>query len=140
MCRAFDREDLAVDPRFADLQGRVLYGSAVNDELQAEMLHYTTAEIVAMMDEADVPVAPVNRRDQLVDDPHIRHRGSIVECEHPAVGRILVARPPARFSATPSTMRRHAPGLGEHTDEVLREVLGRSDDQIAQLRAGGVVA
>ena len=69
MCRAFGRDDLATDPRFADLQGRVRYGAEVNEEIQAEMLAYTTAELIALMDEADVPAAPVNTRANLARGP-----------------------------------------------------------------------
>lgn len=139
MCTALGREDLANDPRFADLQGRVRDGAAVNDEIQAETARYTTAELIELMDRADVPVAPVNTRAAMIEDPHIRHRGIIVESEHPVVGRIRLVRSPARYSKTPSGLRRHAPGFGEHTDEILCDVLGRSADEIAELRAAGTV-
>jgi crotonobetainyl-CoA:carnitine CoA-transferase CaiB-like acyl-CoA transferase len=133
------RHDLATDPRFADLQGRVRFGADVNDEIQAETSRYTTAELVEMMDKADVPVAAVNTRASMIDDPHLRHREVFVETEHPAVGRIRQIRPPARYSETPTRVRRHAPAFGEHTDEILHDVLGRTPDQIAQLRDRGVV-
>jgi crotonobetainyl-CoA:carnitine CoA-transferase CaiB-like acyl-CoA transferase len=139
MCRALGRDDLARDPRFADLQGRVLYGNEVNDELQAETKRFTTADLVALMDKADVPVAPVNTRQGMIDDPHIRFRGTLPVTEHPTAGRVRQARPPARFSKTPSGLHRHAPCFGEHTDEVLMEVLGLSADDVAGLRAAGVV-
>ena len=102
MCTALGRPDLAADPRFADLQGRVLYGSEVNDELELETVKYTTADLVDLMDRADVPVAPVNSYQGMIDDPHIRHRGQIVETLHPTAGRIRSALPPARFSKTPA--------------------------------------
>jgi crotonobetainyl-CoA:carnitine CoA-transferase CaiB-like acyl-CoA transferase len=111
----------------------------VNDELQAETRKFTTAEIVALMDEADVPVAPVNTRRGMIDDPHIRHRGTLAETTHPTAGQIRSARPPARFSKTPSGLHRHAPCFGEHTDEVLAEVLGLSTTEIASLREHGAV-
>jgi len=139
MCTALGRPDLADDPRFADLQGRVRYGADVNDEIQAVTATMTTAEVVAMMDAADVPVAPVNTRQSMIDDEHIRHRGLIVESEHPVVGRIRQVRPPVRYSRTPTALRRHAPTFGEHTDEILRDVLGRSDEQISDLRSRNVV-
>jgi len=140
MCNALGRPDLADDPRFADLQGRVRYGADVNDEIQAVTATMTTEAIVALMDANDVPVAPVNTRASMIDDAHIRHRELLVETEHPAVGRIRQVRPPVRYSKTPSALRRHAPGFGEHTDEILRDVMGRSDEQIAALRAAGVVS
>ena len=139
MCRALGREDLANDPRFADLQGRVLYGDAVNAELQAETRRYSTADLVALMDEADVPVAPVNSRDQMINDPHVQHRGIIVETEHPTAGRIRQVTPPARFSETPSSIHRPAPTFAENTDEVLASVLGMSPERIDKLRAAEVI-
>jgi crotonobetainyl-CoA:carnitine CoA-transferase CaiB-like acyl-CoA transferase len=139
MCSALGRADLAEDPRFLDLQGRVRYGADVNDEIQAETSRFTTAELVEMMDRADVPVAPVNTRQAMIDDPHLRHRCVVVETEHPSVGRIRAVRPPARYSKTPAGLRRPAPCFGEHTDEILRELLGQSPEQIAALRESGVV-
>jgi crotonobetainyl-CoA:carnitine CoA-transferase CaiB-like acyl-CoA transferase len=139
MCTALGRPDLAGDPRFADLQGRVRYGADVNDEIQAVTVTMTTAEVVAMMDAADVPVAPVNTRQSMIDDEHIRHRELIVESDHPVVGRIRQVRPPVRYSRTPTALRRHAPSFGEHTDEILRDVLGRSDETIRDLRSRNVV-
>jgi crotonobetainyl-CoA:carnitine CoA-transferase CaiB-like acyl-CoA transferase len=139
MCTALGRLDLAEDPRFADLQGRVRFGADVNDEIQAETTRYTTAELVDMMDKADVPVAPVNTRQSMIDDPHLRHRGVIVESDHPVVGKVRQVRPPARYSKTPTSLRRHAPTFGEQTDEILREVLGRTPEEIAGLRAQGIV-
>ncbi|MPY93981.1 MAG: CoA transferase [Acidimicrobiia bacterium] len=139
MCEALGRGDLAVDPRFADLQGRVRNGDEVNDELQAETKRFTTADLVALMDRADVPAAPVNTRQGMIDDPHVRFRGTVAESVHPTAGRIRQVRPPARFSKTPSSLFRHAPCFGEHTDEVLRSVLGRSAEEIAELRASGAV-
>ena len=139
MCAAFGRDDLAGDPRFADLQGRVRHGDDVNEAIQAESLKMTTAELVALMDEADVPVAPVNTRQSMIDDPQVRHRGIVVETVHPTAGRIRQARPPGFFSKTPSCLRRHAPLFGEHSDEVLVEMLDKSPAEIAALRAEGVV-
>ncbi len=139
MCRALGRPDLADDPRFADLQGRVLHGGAVNDELERETVRFTTDELVQLMDRADVPVAPVNTREALIDDPHVRHRQIVVENDHPTAGRVRVVRPPARFSETPSGLHRHAPTFGQHTDGVLRELLDLSDGQLSELHTAGVI-
>lgn len=139
MCTALGRADLAADPRFADLQGRVRYGNDINDELQAETRRFTTAELVEIMDRADVPVAPVNTRQTMIDDPHVQHRGMVTETVHPSAGRIRQARPPALFSKTPSSLHRPAPRFAEHTDEVLAEVLGLSERDLAVLHADGAI-
>ena len=140
MSRAFGREDLRTDPRFADRQGRIRHGEVVNVEITAETVRRTTAEIVELLVAADVPVARVNSRDEMIADPQVQARGILVETVHPTAGRLRQARPPAIFSATPSSLRRHAPTFAEHTDEVLREVLDLADERLAELRERGVIA
>ena len=140
MCRVLGRPDLAEDPRFADVQGRVLHGAAVNDQLALETVRFTTDELVRLMDAADVPAAPVNTRQAMIDDPHVQHRGIVVESMHPTAGRIRSVRPPALFSETPSALRLPAPLFGEHTADVLAELLSLSEDELAALRVAGVIA
>jgi crotonobetainyl-CoA:carnitine CoA-transferase CaiB-like acyl-CoA transferase len=140
MCAVLDRPDLADDPRFVDVQSRVRHGGEANDELAKETVRFTTAELVRRMDEADVPVAPVNTRQAMIDDPQVQHRGIVVETDHPTAGRIRSVRPPVRFSCTPSTLARHAPLFGEHTDEVLSEILALDANELGALRDGGAIA
>lgn len=103
MCEALNRPDLAADPRFLDLQGRVMYGGDVNEELELETVKFTTAELVDLMDKADVPAAPVTTSEEMIADPQVRHRGIIVESEQPAGSGRFDHRPsshrPLRFIA-----------------------------------------
>lgn len=103
VCEALNRPDLAADPRFLDLQGRVMYGGDVNEELELETVKFTTAELVDLMDKADVPAAPVTTREEMIADPQVRHRGIIVESEQPAGSGRFDHRPsshrPLRFIA-----------------------------------------
>ena len=140
MCEVLDRPDLADDPRFSDVQRRVRHGADANEELAKETVRFTTAELVRRMDAADVPVAPVNTRQAMIDDPHVQHRGIVVESNHPTAGRIRSVRPPVLFSNTASKLARHAPLFGEHTDDVLSEILALDANEIAALRADGVIA
>lgn len=124
-------------------------GAAVGDhargdeELRAELASLfatrTQAEWIALFLAADVPGAPVHRVDELADDPHVRERELLMEQRHPVAGEIrLVATPirasGERFDAAP------APAAGEHSDEILRDVLGLEDADVAELRAEGVVS
>ncbi len=140
LCRALDRPDLATDTRFADLHGRITHGAEINTELEKEAVKFTTVDLVQLVEEADVPAAPVNTRDQMIADPHVQYRDIVQESLHPTAGRIRSARSPALFSKTASTHTRHAPLFGEHTDAVLTELLQVSSDELSTLRSEGVIA
>ena len=86
-----------------------------------------------------VPCAPVLTRNALVEHPQVAAGGTLVEVDHPVAGRMRQARPAARFEATPSSIRRGAPLLGEHSDALLAEA-GLAADEIAALHDAGVVA
>jgi crotonobetainyl-CoA:carnitine CoA-transferase CaiB-like acyl-CoA transferase len=72
--------------------------------------------------DADIPFAPVNSLDALLDDPHLAAIGFWRKLEHPTEGALIQAGLPISFSLTPMEVRRHAPGIGEHTEEVLVEI------------------
>ena len=137
MCEAFGRPDLITDARFVDVQARIRNGDETNDVVEAETIRFTTAELVELLSRAGVPVAPVHDRAAMIADPQVRHREIIVETVHPSAGRVRQARPPVRFSKTPTGLHRHAPRFGEHTDEVLTHVLGLDAETISALRDHG---
>ena len=86
-----------------------------------------------------MPCGRINTVAEALGDPHVAERGFIVELEHPALGIIKSLATPVHLSDTPLSYRRHPPRLGEHSDEVAAE-LGYAADEIAQLRADGVLA
>ena len=100
---------------------------------------YDREELLELLDEAGVPVSPVNSVDQALRDPQTANRTVLKRMSHPMLGEIDSLGLPLEFSRLTSAIRRHAPRLGEHTDEVLAE-LGYSVERIAGLRAGKVVA
>ena len=85
-----------------------------------------------------VPAGPILTYDQVFADPHVKAREMVVDVEHPAAGHVRVLGMPFKLSATPGTVRRRAPRLGEHTDEVLREA-GYDEAAIGDLRARKIV-
>jgi crotonobetainyl-CoA:carnitine CoA-transferase CaiB-like acyl-CoA transferase len=139
LCRALDRPDLVDDPRATTLIDRIINAAVLQSEMDPLIADRTSDELVMRLIAEDVPAAKVNTRADLLTDPQLASNGTIEIHEHPAGGTMRQPRPAARFSATPSTVHRHAPLFGEDTDAVLA-ALGRSGDEVAQLRADGVIA
>jgi len=133
------RAELADDERFATRAGRVINAAALLDECKRTFSTLTSDEALAILSGADVPCAGVKSLDEAIADPQVAHNRTIETHDHPVAGTVRIPRPPARFSDTPATVRRHAPSFGEHTEEVLAAV-GFDSGAIAALRAEGVVA
>ncbi|REJ85539.1 MAG: CoA transferase [Acidobacteria bacterium] len=138
VCNAFGRPELADDPRFATLLGRMQAIDEIRDWEEREIARRSADEVCALLDEHGVPCAKVNRLAELAGDDQARHNETIERVEHPRGGAMLRARPPARFEKTPSGIRCHAADHGEHTEEVLAEA-GFDAERIAALRAAGVL-
>ncbi len=130
--RAVDRPDLAADPLFATPALREINKDARLGAIQEAVRSFRTDEIITLLEAADVPCAPILTRTQMRRHPQIVANGIVIETEHPAVGSLRQARQPAVFSRTPTSVRRGAPGLGEHTREVLAEA-GFDDGLIDQV-------
>ncbi|MBL8380632.1 MAG: CoA transferase [Burkholderiales bacterium] len=107
-------------------------------DLQAVARSLSKAEILAICDELDIPVTKAYRLDELPTHPHLAAVGLFQTQEHPSEGRIVAMRSPVRFSGTPAVLARHAPRLGEHSVEVLREA-GIDAEWIESLRQAGTV-
>ena len=139
LCAAIGRDDLASDPRFARPRDRMENLGALVSTLEDTFARDTTGHWLTALEAAGVPAGPIYTLDEVYADPQVRARDMVVETEHPAAGRVRNIGIPVKLSETPGAFRRPAPALGEHTDEVLRE-LGVSDARAAALRASGAVA
>ena len=124
--------DLMQDPRFATQANRARHISEIYAWLAKVIVTRTTAEWMALMEKADIPVAPVNDIADLVEDPHLEATGFFSIEEHPSEGGLRTMRTPTSWSASPPGAQRPAPRLGEHSAEVLKEA-GFSDAEIAEM-------
>ena len=88
---------------------------------------------------AGLPVGPVQNAQEVFECPQITARQLLIEVDDPVIGPVKLVGPPIKLSNNPDPIRRPAPDLGEHTANILRDVLGYSEEQVAQLKAGGIV-
>jgi len=139
LARAMGRTELIDDPRFCSLSQRAANGDEINQIVADWCLQHTAEEIESVMLEQDVPVARALSIADIVRDPHYRARDSFVTVEDTFAGPIKHPAVYPRFSETPGNIRRPAPGLGEHNDEVYRELLGLDEEDLERLRDDGII-
>ncbi len=130
------RPDLAADPRYTSVQQRTQNISALYAELNAIFPLKTTAEWMRLLGEADIPAAPLHTPQTLLDDEHVRAVNFFPPTDHPSEGRLRGMGIPSTWSASQPQVERHAPVLGEHTTELLRD-LEFSQPEIEAVLASG---
>ena len=138
-CDVAGRADLAEDARFATNRDRVenrgVLGPILRDIIAAQSRSFWLAEL----EKVGVPCGPINNLEQVFDDPHVQARGARREVEHPAGGLIPTVANPIRLSESPIQYERAPPALGQHTDDVLADMLGMDAAGIAKLREDDVI-
>ena len=125
-----------VTDEYSSQAARSQHYSAAYAMVAEEMRKRTTAEWIGALEAADIPVQAMNSVDDLLDDPHLAAIGYFQEVEHPTEGRLRSMAVPSEWSESPPAYRRHAPRMGQHTREVLRET-GWDEDAIDSLIASG---
>jgi crotonobetainyl-CoA:carnitine CoA-transferase CaiB-like acyl-CoA transferase len=133
------RPELTEDERFRTNAGRVHHRATLIPIVRALMAERTTAEWLALLEPAGVPCGPVNGLQAAFADPQIQARGMVAQLPHALASEVPTVASPMRFSRTGIEYDRAPPTLGEHTEAILREVLGSSEDEIAQWRSHGVI-
>ena len=138
LCKALEREDMMQAPEFKGPQKRAENRKKLNAEIEKSLIRKTSAEWIAIMNKAGVPCGPIYNVGEVFSDAQVKHLGVAAEVEHGKLGRYKLLANAASLSRTPAKVVAATPEVGEHTDEVLRE-LNYSAAEIAKLRQGGVV-
>jgi crotonobetainyl-CoA:carnitine CoA-transferase CaiB-like acyl-CoA transferase len=139
LCEAGGRADLVRDPRYADNKARVANRVALIEALNGFTVQRTTAEWVSMLEAVGVPCGPINDLEQVFADPHVQARGLRQQVAGLGGAPVPFVASPIRLSDTPVQYRLPPPLLGEHTREVLRDVLGYTDADVDRLAGAGVI-
>jgi crotonobetainyl-CoA:carnitine CoA-transferase CaiB-like acyl-CoA transferase len=139
LCAVLGEPGLADDSRFATNPKRLENRAILIPMIEAILRSRTVADWLGKLRAAEVPAAPVNNLDGAFAEPPVAEREMIVEYEHPDVGRVRLPGNPIKFAGMDRTISNPAPRLGEHTEEVLRELLDLPAARIAELRRQGAI-
>ena len=134
LCNALGLEKMGSDPDFSSNAKRLTQRAAVMSALTEAVSRLTRAELIAKLDAVEVPVGPVNDVAEVLADPHVRARKLIGSFDYPGVGEFKALALPYKFRGWDDPQIGRPPALGEHTEAILKERLGYSEDRIAQLR------
>jgi len=133
-CKAVGLEEMLTDPRFAGGTKRIENRALVMAIVQEAFEKRTKAELLALLEAAEIPSGPVNELPEVFADEQVLERGMVVTAEHPLAGMMRMIGNPIHYSETPLKRYQAPPLLGQHTEEVLRSVLGMTEEQIVALR------
>lgn len=139
LCQVFQRSEIAQDPKFSKNADRVKNRAELIPLLETLFKTQPTAYWVAKLDEHQIPCGPINSLHQVFSDPQVQHRKLVQEIEHPTCGPIKVVGYPVKFSDSVTKIQSPPPTLGQHTEQVLKEVLGKTDAEVAILQQQKIV-
>jgi crotonobetainyl-CoA:carnitine CoA-transferase CaiB-like acyl-CoA transferase len=125
LCEVIGRRELVQDPRFGDNAARVANQPALATLVQEALAADTTRRWMELFEAARIPAGPVQSYTEVFADSQVNAREMVAELEHPSAGRTRTLGIPVKLSATPGALRRPAPRLGEHTEDVVKELRGR---------------
>lgn len=137
-CKGIGREELLSDPRFASIAGRGAHIEEIDALVSAWVRDKTVAEVVEILERAEIPVGPVHTIAQAAHDPHLWERKMLVETEDPETGRTFVPGLTVKFSDTPGAIG-PIPRPGEHNEEVYCGLLGYNPEDLAKWQKEGLI-
>jgi formyl-CoA transferase len=137
ICNVIGREDWITDPRFATPKARLPHLSEIFDGIEQWTKTKTKFEAMEILNKYDIPCGPILSMKEIAEEPSLRKTGTVVEVDHPKRGKYLTVGNPIKLSDSPTEVKR-SPLLGEHTDEIMKE-LGYSDAEIQALHSEKVI-
>jgi crotonobetainyl-CoA:carnitine CoA-transferase CaiB-like acyl-CoA transferase len=140
ICQAFQQPGWILDPRFATIESRRDNRRLVNEKIREFTRQKTVAQLVDLFTQYNVPHAPILGIQAALAQPQAVAREMVVETDHAVLGKIPIVNRPIRFPGDGQPVPSAPPVLGQHTDEILREILGFTAERIAQLRTSKVIA
>jgi len=132
------KEDLIEDPVYSDPNNHLEVSEEINDMIEAWTMKRTKHEAMRILGEAGVPCSACLNADDIYNDPHLKERGMIVSYEHPERGKFTMPGCPVQLEDSPVEVA-SPPLLGQHTDEVLGDMLGYTEEETSRLRAARVL-
>jgi len=138
-CRALERPDWEADARFASNRQRLAHREVLMPLVERVVRERTTEDWLARLHAAGVPAAPILTVDRVLTDPQVRHRRMVVDVEHPRHGTLSTLGTPIKVDGASALDVTAAPGLGQHTDTLLTELLKYPAERLTALRRDGVV-
>jgi crotonobetainyl-CoA:carnitine CoA-transferase CaiB-like acyl-CoA transferase len=139
LCQAAGQPGIAIDPRYRTNKDRVQNRKELISQMNAFTVTRSTQEWIMDLETVGVPCGPINNLEQVFADPHVKARQIHQKLEHPSMGTVSSVASPIRLSETPVQYRMAPPLLGEHTHEVLCDLLGMSEQEVSALQQAGVV-
>jgi len=138
-CEVVDKKQWIEDERFITNAKRTENSAQLVELLEELFRTRKTADWLAVLENAGIPCGPINTVDEVANDPHLGFREMIVSAQHPIAGEVKMAGVPVKMSRTAGTVDSPPPILGEHTDEILQNLLGYPVDTIKALRHEGII-
>ena len=139
LCELLGKPELAANEKFATNSARVQNREEIIALLASIFKMASVAEWLEKLDKAEIPCGPINNFEQVFSMPQVKEREMLVQMEHPTIGALPLVGSPLKMSATPVEYRIPPPLMGEHTDDILMDVLGYSNEKVKELRNRGCV-
>ncbi|HZT19476.1 MAG TPA: formyl-CoA transferase [Dongiaceae bacterium] len=138
ICDVIGRKEWVTDPDYATPDARLPRLKEIFAAIEQWTMTKTKFEAMEILNKRDIPCGPILSMKEIAEEPSLRKTGTVVEVDHPTRGKYLTVGNPIKLSDSPAEVRR-SPLLGEHTEEILRDVLKFSEDRIAEIRASGAI-